>query len=91
MTRVHWAKPYHSTIRLHSLWLQTGTLTENRMTVVEGWFAGAKYDTVPQPQDLPGAFFSMFQTNVAVNSSVGANTMHLCVYLKKTAARRVCS
>ena len=41
------------------------------MTVVEGWFAGMKYDAVPQPSDLPGAFFSMFQTNVAVNSSVG--------------------
>lgn len=41
------------------------------MTVVEGWFAGTKYDAVPQPQDLPAAFVSMFQANVAVNSSVG--------------------
>lgn len=90
MTRVPWAKPHHSTIRLHSLWLQTGTLTENRMTVVEGWFAGTKYDTVPQPQDLPKAFFSMFQTNIAVNSSVSAHVMLLCVYLK-LAASCVCS
>ena len=28
--------------------MQTGTLTENRMTVVEDWFAGKKYDRVPQ-------------------------------------------
>ena len=55
-------------------WLQTGTLTENRMTVVEGWFAGTKYDAVPQPQSLPASFFSMFQANVAVNSSVSHAT-----------------
>jgi len=53
------------------LWLvQTGTLTENRMTVVEGWFAGKKYDKVPQPEDLPADFFNTFQASVAVNSSV---------------------
>lgn len=50
--------------------LQTGTLTENRMTVVEGWFAGKKYDQVPQPGDLPPGFFDMFQASIAVNSSV---------------------
>ncbi len=50
--------------------MQTGTLTENRMTVVEGWFAGKKYDKVPQPEDLPADFFSTFQASVAVNSSV---------------------
>ena len=52
--------------------LQTGTLTENRMTVVEGWFAGRKYDAVPEPQDLPESFFDMFQSNVAINSSVSS-------------------
>ena len=50
--------------------LQTGTLTENRMTVVEGWFAGKKYDQVPQPGDLPPGFFDMFQASIAINSSV---------------------
>ena len=50
--------------------LQTGTLTENRMTVVEGWIAGKKYDQVPQPGDLPPGFFDMFQASIAVNSSV---------------------
>lgn len=50
--------------------VQTGTLTENRMTVVEGWFAGKKYDKVPQPEDLPADFFNTLQASVAVNSSV---------------------
>ncbi|KAA6423560.1 MAG: P-type ATPase [Trebouxia sp. A1-2] len=48
---------------------KTGTLTENRMTVVEGWFAGKKYDKVPQPEDLPADFFNTLQASVAVNSS----------------------
>ncbi len=50
--------------------VQTGTLTENRMTVVEGWFAGKNYDNVPHPEDLPADFFNTFQASVAVNSSV---------------------
>lgn len=50
--------------------MQTGTLTENRMTVVEGWFAGRMYDKVPQPEDLPAGFFNTFQASIAVNSSV---------------------
>jgi magnesium-transporting ATPase (P-type) len=29
---------------------KTGTLTENRMTVVAGWFSGAQYDHVPTPE-----------------------------------------
>ena len=40
------------------------------MTVVEGWFAGKKYEHVPQPADLPPGFFDMFQANIAINSSV---------------------
>ena len=48
------------------------------MTVVEGWFAGTKYDAVPQPQSLPDSFFSMFQANVAVNSSVSHATNDTC-------------
>lgn len=29
---------------------KTGTLTENRMTVVEGWFSGVKLDHAPTPE-----------------------------------------
>ena len=50
--------------------MQTGTLTENRMTVVEGWFAGKQYDRVPQMAELPADFGTTFQASVAVNSSV---------------------
>ena len=57
-------------VKAHLWVVQTGTLTENRMTVVEGWFAGKKYDKVPEPEDLPADFFNTFQASVAVNSSV---------------------
>lgn len=29
---------------------KTGTLTENRMTVVEGWFSGVKLNHAPTPE-----------------------------------------
>jgi Ca2+-transporting ATPase len=29
---------------------KTGTLTENRMTVVEGWFSGVQLDHAPTPE-----------------------------------------
>jgi hypothetical protein len=32
---------------------KTGTLTENRMTVVEGWFSGVKLDHAPTPEVGP--------------------------------------
>lgn len=35
--------PYELTDPTCSCWLQTGTLTENRMTVVEGWFGTNVY------------------------------------------------
>lgn len=31
---------------------KTGTLTENRMTVVEGWFMGKLYKDIPKKEDL---------------------------------------
>lgn len=31
---------------------KTGTLTENRMTVTEGWFAGTQHDNVPEPEQV---------------------------------------
>lgn len=47
---------------------KTGTLTENRMTVVEGWFAGSKYDTVPEFDDLPGIWGEEIVRNSSLNS-----------------------
>lgn len=51
--------------------MQTGTLTENRMTVVEGWFAGKSYKgTVPDMLDLPEAVRPHLELNIAMNSKV---------------------
>ena len=47
---------------------KTGTLTENRMTVVAGWFAGRLWDAPPALADLPSALASSLQTNIALNS-----------------------
>lgn len=47
---------------------KTGTLTENRMTVVEGWFAGRAYDTVPAADALPPAVLQQLATGIALNS-----------------------
>ncbi len=47
-----------------------GTLTENRMTVTEGWFAGAKMDRTPQPSELRPDMFEMLKNNIALNSKV---------------------
>jgi len=47
---------------------KTGTLTENRMTVTEGWFAGKKFDVIPAPGDISGELLKELQTNIALNS-----------------------
>ena len=47
---------------------KTGTLTENRMTVVEGWFAGRAYDHCPSPEELPQAVCDELKLNAALNS-----------------------
>jgi P-type Ca2+ transporter type 2C len=49
---------------------KTGTLTENRMTVVEGWFAGKKYDQLPVPSELPESALMDIALNCALNSKV---------------------
>lgn len=49
---------------------KTGTLTENRMTVVAGWFAGQMWGNVPNVGDLPGALAVEIQMNAALNSKV---------------------
>eukprot|EP00197_Chlamydomonas_leiostraca_P002921 CAMPEP_0202857402 /NCGR_PEP_ID=MMETSP1391-20130828/353_1 /ASSEMBLY_ACC=CAM_ASM_000867 /TAXON_ID=1034604 /ORGANISM="Chlamydomonas leiostraca, Strain SAG 11-49" /LENGTH=1154 /DNA_ID=CAMNT_0049536193 /DNA_START=185 /DNA_END=3649 /DNA_ORIENTATION=- len=47
---------------------KTGTLTENRMTVVEGWFAGRSYGALPAPSDLPDSALTLLAHNCALNS-----------------------
>jgi Ca2+-transporting ATPase len=48
---------------------KTGTLTENRMTVVEGWFAGVEYNPVPSISELNPRVIKLLSDSIAVNSS----------------------
>ncbi|EFJ49476.1 hypothetical protein VOLCADRAFT_104340 [Volvox carteri f. nagariensis] len=47
---------------------KTGTLTENRMTVVEGWFAGTSFESVPPPEQLSPTLLSLLKYNCALNN-----------------------
>lgn len=47
---------------------KTGTLTENRMTVVAGWFAGQVWGNLPSATDLPQQLMAEIQMNIALNS-----------------------
>ena len=48
--------------------LQTGTLTENRMTVVAGWFAGKIWPSPPPLDELPESLQTDIKLNSALNS-----------------------
>jgi len=41
-----------------------------RMTVVEGWFGGIKYDRVPAAAKLHATELELIEVNAAVNSQV---------------------
>ncbi|GMH44859.1 hypothetical protein BSKO_12811 [Bryopsis sp. KO-2023] len=47
---------------------KTGTLTENRMTVVEGWFHGVKHDKTPMEDELHSAVKTELVMNIALNA-----------------------
>ena len=49
---------------------KTGTLTENRMTVVAGWFAGKMWTSPPTAEDLPPQLQDVLSMNIALNSKV---------------------
>ena len=48
---------------------KTGTLTTNRMTVVESYFAGIHYDVTPKTEDLPLNLLDMLKQCIAINSN----------------------
>jgi Ca2+ transporting ATPase len=48
---------------------KTGTLTTNRMTVVESYFTGMRYKELPKASDLPDDLMDALKMNIAVNSS----------------------
>lgn len=45
-----------------------GTLTENRMTVVEGWFSGVKYAHAPRADELRDEVRQELIMNICLNS-----------------------
>ncbi|KIY91478.1 Plasma membrane calcium-transporting ATPase [Monoraphidium neglectum] len=47
---------------------KTGTLTENRMTVTEGWFSGVKLDHAPAKEELRADLAEDLALNCALNS-----------------------
>ena len=48
---------------------KTGTLTTNRMTVVESYFAGIHYDVTPKAEDLPHNLLEVLKQCIAINSN----------------------
>ena len=60
-----------------------GTLTENRMTVVAGWFAGQFYPQPPALDEMPKELQSAIEINSSMNSKVSWpillcwNTLHV--------------
>ena len=57
---------------------KTGTLTENRMTVVAGYFAGQMWGNVPAVGDIPGNLAVEIQMNAALNSKVTLTYVSQC-------------
>mmetsp|Transcript_4289 Transcript_4289/g.13717 ORF Transcript_4289/g.13717 Transcript_4289/m.13717 type:complete len:995 (+) Transcript_4289:117-3101(+) len=47
---------------------KTGTLTQNRMTVTQGWFAGRSCDDVPSAESLGPVVTDVLAQSVAINS-----------------------
>jgi Ca2+-transporting ATPase len=47
---------------------KTGTLTENRMTVVQGWVAGSEFNSVPPSAEFSLPVYSLLVEGIAINS-----------------------
>lgn len=47
---------------------KTGTLTENRMTVIKGWFSGKFFDSVPEGDVLDPALKEVLAGGISINS-----------------------
>ena len=69
---------------------KTGTLTENRMTVVEGWFAGRHFDKVPSPSDLPAVAVESITINCALNSKVSSAACASACLVKRWCSPQAC-
>ena len=64
-------KPISMRLRLYSCAAdKTGTLTENRMTVVAGWFPNKLWESLPGAEDLHPQLLQDILLNAALNSKV---------------------
>uniref|UniRef100_A0A8C7KBR6 Calcium-transporting ATPase n=1 Tax=Oncorhynchus kisutch TaxID=8019 RepID=A0A8C7KBR6_ONCKI len=54
---------------------KTGTLTMNRMTVVQAYVADKHYRNVPEPQLIPAAIMDILVLGISVNSAYTTNIM----------------
>jgi len=54
---------------------KTGTLTTNRMTVVQAYVAGAHYKKVPNPDELPKSLVDLIQKAISINSSYATRVL----------------
>jgi len=53
---------------------KTGTLTENRMTVVQCFLAGQHYPTVPPPTEFDSSFLDLLCNGISINSTADIST-----------------
>lgn len=57
---------------------KTGTLTMNRMTVVQAYIAGCYYKKVPEPQLIPAKILDLLVLGIGVNCAYTTKIMVSC-------------
>ena len=61
---------------------KTGTLTTNRMTVVDCYIAQMRYNGIPPTlDDLPPIAVEVLQQNIAINSGYSSQLQRVCYHL----------
>lgn len=61
---------------------KTGTLTTNRMTVVDSYIAQMRYNgSPPTLDDLPPIAVEVLQQNIAINSGYSSQLQRVCYHL----------
>ena len=54
---------------------KTGTLTMNRMTVVQAYIAGQYYKRLPDPKDIPASAMDLLIQGIGVNCAYTTKIM----------------
>lgn len=60
---------------------KTGTLTTNRMTVVESYWAGRHYEGLVDKNDLPPNLMDIMHSNISINSSYSSKIVEVRLWL----------